>query len=265
MEHAEITVSSDNCMYAIFGYASEEDVYKYMASTIKDVEATICARCESYVPDCKYIINIPRRTEESRTYAYIWVTSKPVLWMLTGKNHDGATLDTVPRKLTPLISDVSVSKQLFAADWSETLPVIFEEYVIPVMLENTIKPFFLRAIATYPSEEYDVGTLYCKTILPQGYNESFLVNLFAPFNHSRHPVQVTKTYKGNAYIKFPNEADACFALMLTKKHYDVERQILLSFDYALVRSQPKEQSKARYNKPKSYREQYKSTKQSRRY
>ena len=251
---------SENCLYVVFKpKLTQGQIYSYFESLISDVEVNICKRSSTYVPNCKHIINILPVSEGDKSPAYVWVTNKQVLNMITGYNYDGSVIVSAP--VESHNEPKSAKDTLFTMDW-DMRPVLsrpteyHEKYSAKAVDGCTLTPFFAKARACDPGPEYTFGTLFCKSPLPKTYKESYLVELFAPFNTSEtDSIYVTKTYKGNAYVKFPNKIDACFALMLTKKYYDVNRDLMLCFDHAQYHEERPKPTRSRndynsYNKRK---------------
>lgn len=231
------SIVSENCLYSILGNMTKAEVVRYFAACVEEIEAIICKRTTKYVPNCKYKVNVLPCS--SPTIAYMWVTNREIPWMLTGRTHEGSIItdpeDTCVAKGEVNFHGMSAKEQLFAMDWDEIPTTSYEKYVPPNMPGTNSPPVFVRAKADIPGPEYERGTLFCKSPLPQDYKEEYLCSLFAPFNTSRKAIHVTKTGRGNAYIRFPIPTDACFALMLTKKYYDEERNVSLSFDYSIAK------------------------------
>jgi hypothetical protein len=243
---------SENCLYVVFKpELTEARIRSYFAGLIKEVEEIICERSSTYVPNCKYVINIPPISNTGKSYAYIWVTSKEVAHIIVGRNYDGSFISDASKDVDVDDGPKSAKDTLFKMDWDFT-PILStakcEKYAPKPVEGCTIPPFVIRAKAEDPGAEYTFGTLFCKSPLPKTYKESYLHELFSPFNTSdTESIQVTKTLAGNAYIRFPKKIDACFALMLTKKHVDQERNLVLSFDHALFREKQTKPSYPRNN------------------
>lgn len=241
-------VASEHCLYCIYGSMTKDQVLEHFSETVSEIESIICERTNRYVPNCKYKVNV---LPGKPTVVYIWATNREIPWMLTGRTHEGSNISDV--KKTPsgnnqaCLDGMSAKEQLFAMDWDEIPTAQYEKYIPPNMPGCKEPPIFAQAYADVPGPEYDIGTLFCKSPLPSDYTEDNLCKLFAPFNTSRSALHVTKTGKGNAYIRFPVPTDACFALMLMKKHYDEGRKISLSFDHSIAK-EPAKRGNRHYRK-----------------
>ena len=243
MSSDPLSYVSENCAYFVFKPQLSSDVIcKYFEDTVREIDAIVCERSKSYVSNCTHYANIPPSTANDKSHAYLWVESKEILRVFMGRNHDGTAIrdSTAVSSRIADNSSKGVKDTLFNMDWSfssiETPVVHYEKYVVKPVPGYERSPFVCQAKGIMSDETYDFGTLFCRTPLPGWYKEEYLFEIFQTFNTNKAvPVNVTKTFKGNAYIKFPIASDACFALMMTKKYRDVSREVELSFDHALYR------------------------------
>lgn len=243
---------SDNCMYWFFDVKlKEEDIRSYVVDVIHEVNDIVKQRIPGYVEECQYFINVPPASNLSKSYCYVWVSSKEVLRIMTGRNHDGSSVRNPPNHAEKAGNE---KLSVFAMDWSymEDEPeVYYPKYELPLIEGYDIPATCSQARVTEPSEEYVFGTLYCKSTLADRYDEVYLRNIFSRFNTSSYKdIQVTKTATNNAYISFPNKIDACFALLLTKKYKVREHGDELSFDYAIFKERKTPFKKIRSRKHK---------------
>jgi len=226
---------TEHCLYVLIGNMSLEDVRTYISTILKpEVELMVSQQCSTYVPDCRFIINYT-----SQKYCFVWVTSKEVFRLLVGRDYKGthiteSTTSGTENKLVGL-----TPRNLFDIDWSETEPIVheFKKFKAPLW-KGSPAPIFEPAKVKRIGVGYKEGSLFCKTKLPTNYSETELIRIFSPFN-TQGALTVAKTANGNAFINFTYVDDAYFALCMTKKYYDKEAELELSFDYAYKREKSK--------------------------
>ena len=199
---------TEHCMYVISGPLTEMELIDYIERVVKDVEAEISIRNQHYASGGLFKVNMPTNKQgEGVGYAFAWFTRKEVFFMLSGRDYDGAVIvtDYTQTPMDDLLND----------DWSEPIRVN-RMYVIPDNEDNHT-PLFKPAYADRVPEGDAEGVLFCDTVLPDTITDDDLSKLFVPFVTTGE-LEITRTRRGNAYVRFSNVDDAYFALMMMKKH-----------------------------------------------
>lgn len=214
---------SENCFYCTTSDLGLEEISKYILSVIEDVEGEIVRRCNAYIPNCKFSINLPLKGNATQRHCYLWVTNKEVYRMLTGLNYDGTKIEegnTSEVSLTPL-------EMLRRLDWAHTSTSEYTKYVLPYHEHIKLTPVVVERV----SADFIDGKLFCMTSLPDSYPTNRLNVLFAPFVTSG-TVTVVRS-KRAATITFSHKDDAYFALCMMRKTKDGDQE--LAFNYCRAR------------------------------
>lgn len=238
-------VVSFRCVNMVFQKSSHEEIHSYVASAVESIENEVRKRVSSYVPNCEWDINIVTLRGGVARAAYVWLTSEPVVSMLLGLTHEGGVVASGPVSEGNSFEGLPLKDQLFMMDWHEIPTSQWSVFPLPDEVRCDKPPRISRARATIPDECFERGKLFCKTPLPDDYTNERIVSLFAPFNTNKKSVHVTRTPRGNVYVEFFTHTDSCFALMMRKKYYDAEKDIELSFDYALAKEPSSRRTKRR--------------------
>jgi len=228
-----------NCIYMKSDEMTLEEVERYLTELIKNVEEKLVLKLSNYVPNCRFIVNMPRNREgNTMRHCYIWVTAREVFNELT---LDRENLEK-PTIKTPTIPTI---QNIFEIDWAEEDPSVQMPIEIPPI--KGVVPKFIPAKVERINEDYEEGKLYCLT-KHNSITDRLLAEIFTPFiTYGRLVISIDKIPNGEPkiFVTFDNPDDAYFALLMRKKYYEPNIELLLSFDYA-------KKERRGYNKYKKY-------------
>lgn len=221
---------SDHCFYCTTCSMTLEEVTAHIQHLVQDAEVAISARCDSYVPNCKFLVNMPlSRDGKTQKHCYLWVTNKEVHRMLSGLNYDGRKIVAGPAPV--VVERRSAFEELQAVDWADMTTTEFQPYEPPKHEHFTLGQVAVERVG----RDYVEGKLFCAVQLPKSYPTERLQSLFQPFVTSGY-LSVIRSREGDrASIAFSNRDDAYFALCMRKKYYDEEHKIELAFNYCKSR------------------------------
>lgn len=201
---------------------SQEEVREYLLRVVSHTEAEIQRRNPSYVSNCKFLINTPKRGVDPLPYCYLWLTNREVYRMVMGLNYDGTPVRKKEEDPAS-VPGLAAYERASLMDWGDLYTSDYEVYVPPE--HGTFK--FEAVVLERLGREYEEGKLFCSSPLPQNYSQARLTNLLTPYVTSGY-VTVQRT-KAHAYATFSNREDAYFALCMVRKVQDKEASLAFTY------------------------------------